>query len=380
MEIAVPADLLLAPRRRQRRSTLSAKRRRKPRSGGTRRQHRAPWRTTPSALRSSRPTPNGAARRISCSWAGCKNSPTPSGVGPRAAPSYRHSLARGDALAHAFFLRDRAWSELPYLARWLAAGPSLPKPDKGFASWVDFCDEVIERTHRLGVELDSYLEVSLGTEPPAERLESVKRSAALVDHGREALQKLFNDSVETHKDLRAGDVKNLREVRDLLSVPLLTGNRRNVLWNAYRQIAGRAIDVAAGSVPDAQTLRDSRHFSAGQFYNRTHPSLALIDHTYLVKRLEDLDAQPKDAGDPPADQPLPQGESLERLAIDQLVLQGTQLRQSLRTLRDEVTGWLTRAAAADPENLRPAIAVARTGLSWADRSVRAAMSLVPLPL
>jgi hypothetical protein len=143
--------------------------------------------------------------------------------------AYGAAIDRAGEIAAAFQLRDRAWADLPHLARWILAR------QQDAESADEQLRRAIDGARTLSLELDSHL---ADAEWPAESV----AAAARLDAALKTLHGMFQDECAELKT--AGeDKQTLRRIAAVLAVPLLSGSERNRLRDEYLSI-GRKIAPA----------------------------------------------------------------------------------------------------------------------------------------
>lgn len=285
---------------------------------------------------------------------------------------YREALQRGQALAEALALRDRALAEIPYLAQWLLGRLAPDRPDR-----LKQLHQLIADVQELGREVEAALARSESDPqaplPPAiGRLQSAVRKS--LDEG------LAGDFRKTCFDLRsAGNHwQTFQEVGIVLGVPLLTGDDRRFLRESkYLEIASHG--AAPGGKAEAAVRRVAPYQPGAEgsdFLLRLtdpqkpeHPALVLLDRGHLAGPKSRADAGPEKPPQAPADDTSAAAQRIRLVAA-----KGHELRQMLAELPAQAGRWMEETGARLRQKEASPVE-AREGYSRADRAVRAAAAL-----
>ncbi|MEX2141172.1 MAG: hypothetical protein WD894_18045 [Pirellulales bacterium] len=192
---------------------------------------------------------------------------------------YAQALALAVELSEAIDARDQAWQELPYLAHWLMLRHETEADLSSVSAEIARCQQLFAHNLTLADAIDRVMEKCLPANAEFDD-ETARRFADELEKSRQELAVIRNtvrgnldDSLEFHRraisDARlaaAPDVLNPREIRDLFSTPLLTGDDRRALretlLTSRRNVALRT-NRDEQSAPAAVPLKE-------------HPLLALI--------------------------------------------------------------------------------------------------------
>lgn len=289
-----------------------------------------------------------------------------------AGDSYRAALARAAEVADFYATRDAAYSDLPYLARWIirqAAEPPGASIGRDPAEQLDQLWQLLAAQKRLSAELDRVL------------IEDAGQPGSSLREAASSVQTLHQDLINAYRqfcsylDQQAGeDRPTLARIAEALTVPLLDAQRRANLNAKYVRILFAPVNLQDGEqaagheaaeVPPA-VLNDGRqrHESYRELLAgwERHPALAIMDR-------ESLNLLPEQRVDA--------GTGRDSAASDQawLAYQGDQLRQRLGALRDDLND-LELVTRRRLEEATESPALTRAGLSQADRLVRAAAGLL----
>jgi hypothetical protein len=282
---------------------------------------------------------------------------------------YGEAVKRAEKLREAFLLRDRAWSEIPYLAQWVHARLTPDVPAR-----LDQLHELILAVQDLSRELE--LALARGqTDPQATLSPNLGRLEAsirrLLDDG---LRKEF--FLECDRLKKAGDHwQTFQEIGVVLAVPLLTGEDRQFLRNRkYLEIGSRRVGQEAAIEPAARRVAPGKGGTAGSDYllrltdgkRPEHAALTILDRKYLEadsarSRSAPAPSTPGVAGDTPAE------ERIHRMAA-----KGKEVRARLAGLVGAADAWMRETTAKLKLKELPTPVEAREGYSRADRAVRAA--------
>ncbi len=292
-----------------------------------------------------------------------------------AGTGYRWSVTVAERAAAATALRDRAWAELPALAQW-ALGGSPPTRD---ANSPDL-RSLILGVHALSSEIERAILQGAATRELAAATTALQTKLAAWD-------KIVADENYRLRAMAGDDQNTLREIENLLSVPLVSGVDRNQLREKYLRIARSLVtatgagSASAADVPAAAPPDTAAPSLAPLLPAREHPALTILDRTFL---------QPSEgrggaatAPREPATAAETNGDSLTRdQQVQLLTEQGGTIRGLLESLRATAAAQLaqTREAVESAESAPQPAAVLRAGASRADRLVRAAAGLCGRPL
>jgi len=288
---------------------------------------------------------------------------------------YHRAIELAEAVSEAHRLRDLAWAETPYLAQWLASrlrrGES-PKLEETLF-------RLIARTQDLGAELDTALAQGQWTDPLEETQKDVR---TLLDK----LDKAYADRCDYLRMEAGEDRQTLREMIDVLAVPLVTGDRRDQLRDKYTRI----VSAAAGggghdaTVPDTDggpanrraaedEPNETRYLRRLTQWDR-HPALAMLDRSKLKPRhgqlrpvgsFERLKGEGEDGV-----------ESDRSDCVKALARQGGEVRQLLLDVRPALSTLVDDTHRSLEAKNPDTPAVTRSGVSQADRLARAAAGLL----
>jgi Mg-chelatase subunit ChlD len=325
-------------------------------------------------------------RRVAQDWVLVGDAPAldKAAAGVRdASAAYTAALERGATISAALELRDRVWSELPDLARWVGsrlrrsshpetAGSGTLENASG-AAQLDaevlsyaFLTRLVLAAREFSVRLDGGL--TRGERWPPAGLEDAQRETATRFA---ALRQNYQAHCEQLKSA-ADDRPTLRNILAALQTPLLAADRRQALTEKLCRVmfleAGSAESEPLGSAARETTTGDVRSLRhpdcAKQLADLTrHPALELLDRSQALLLPEAyrhavVSRKPQD-GESPLVWLARQGGELRRLLAD--------LRGALRELEDETNRRL-KEATESPANTR-------AGLGEADRLARAAAPL-----
>jgi hypothetical protein len=174
-----------------------------------------------------------------------------------AAAQQKHdtAVAVATALARAYQVRDRAWVELPYLARWSRrhdqSGPS------GNAGLRDDVLALIVAANSLDQTLRRAEPASPQDAGDLSLLQAIADAAATpasqIATALDGLQQVLDDQA---RRLQAAPVscETLADIADLLALPLVSGKSRALLLTRYLEVAG-AID--GGQEPQPGSAADT---------------------------------------------------------------------------------------------------------------------------
>ncbi len=153
----------------------------------------------------------------------------------RQAGAYPKAIRDAEKVAKAFALRDRAWSEIPYYARWLLAR-QRPENERQMQLLVS----LIQNIHALGAELDRAI-LKRDWSPAWES------SFQTAEAGRAGLAKDFQEECTWLWERAPLNRETQQAISVVLSVPLVSGRQRSGLWVNYWEIAGGKRPGSEGS-------------------------------------------------------------------------------------------------------------------------------------
>ena len=277
--------------------------------------------------------------------------------------SYDQAVQRAAVVRAAFEVRDRAWAEIPYLARWHLARlhPSDP-------AQLDKLAAVIRSTQALARQLDRPL-VQGELAPDLE-----KAYQAAAGRLKDLEQQIEGECNRLR--IAGADKKTLQEIGVVLDLPLVSGVDRQTLREKYLKIAAResiaedARRVAAAGEPAA---RESE-FLASLTQRPEHLLLAILDRTYLEDEV--IPAGAAAGAGPPGPSPPDRAAAADDARLQAVLDQGKRVRQLLLSVRSEADKW-SGGTARQLRREEPAAPLeVRRGASKADQLVRAAAALL----
>ena len=275
---------------------------------------------------------------------------------------YGEAAELGEKVRAAYELRDRAQATTPYLAQWLFARLTDPKPTE-----LHDLAELIQATG----ELEDRLETSLAAGAWRAELNPI---VSLVAGKLDALQDSFDRECSALEDAGLHDPETLKGISVVLGTPLLTGASRMLLLEKLLRADSERVQGDDSQVGAGAPGEDSAPDDEGTEQN--HEPIRLY-----AKRLEAFSKHPAVTllGRLVTDDTAPAVEVTEELNARAVFYQpGEVVRESLASLNDRL-GKLPRElelvlrASGDAPRSRSEI---RAGLAEADRLVRAAAPLV----
>ena len=278
---------------------------------------------------------------------------------------YRQAIDRATEVAVAFEIRDRALSETPYLAGWLLSRLHSGEPSQ------QRIHDLIENNRRLAKALEESRQSGSWNSETAGMTRRVKAGLAELE---KSYEHEWSDLLTAGPDKHA-----LRRIFSVLSVPLVTGEDRNLLRTRALSIATslrqQGFDVAEH--PDPAAPAESAD-SAGRWLDllgdwQEHPALAIVGHTTADgKPGPGLSATAGTQQKSTAEKSAPPSLGLVRRLADE----GDKLRVQLAGLPDEVKQGCSKTAellAKTPPELLTAV---RLPCSRAEQQLRAAAPLL----
>lgn len=297
-------------------------------------------------------------------------------VGDSAAgKGYEFAALRGEQVAAAYRLRDRAWSESPYLAEWILSRAY----EDGLADPSDLRDLLVSLRQFTGL-----LEEGLEQGRWSDELTSAQTT---VDGALGRLEKAFADDCYQLRTSAGDDRKTLRNAELALRTPLLTGQQRNQLREKYLRIlashiaaeATRAVAASETSPPAAELAKSPEPASAIDRLGRwpLHPALFLLDRSPLEDGNPQARSETRDLTF--LDEKAAEKAGRDRESVlDDLARQGEEVRRLLAATGDDAERWSgesdRRLKLSEKEGGPPA--TLRAGYSKAERLIGASAPLV----
>jgi hypothetical protein len=280
--------------------------------------------------------------------------------------AYDEGTQQAQRMAAAVAVRDRAYDELVWLARWQAQRIQLSSSASEAAASLDELLRVIADTHQLSADLDAAVLAGQGPAELAVRAQEIDKRIAAIGSGFDA------ECTRLAQRAVGNDRLRLASLELVLSCPRLTGVQRRRLRNerddAERKLLSGDFEVSAGTGDPPAGATDAASHTERLVSLREHPVLALLNREKL------LEGQTPPA---PADKPTtPEGR------VTWLATKGGEVRDLLGGSRDRsavrlADEWLKAGDRLLDE--RPERAAARTEASRADRLIRAASSVTAAP-
>ncbi|HWB13510.1 MAG TPA: vWA domain-containing protein [Pirellulales bacterium] len=285
--------------------------------------------------------------------------------------AYRTAATTAEKLAAVWGVRDRAWSQLPYLAQWFCRRPQQDGTHD--LSGIQGAARVIEQTGVLDDHLAHF--VAEQTQSKKERLvggktidgkpldwQTLAATADRVEAGLSRLRTEFDQFADRVREQQTWDERSPRDIALLLGTPLVWGSRRRELRDRYwGEMSRRAAtwDVAneASQRPAPQDNAEPQTAGLAAYLERLasdeHPALVLSGEKEPADDRTTKDAGPRD---------------WLRLAKE-----GGRLRERLRQ-------WFGPQAAGAKTDNQAGAADRRAGLSDLERQWRRIAPLCTIPL
>lgn len=277
----------------------------------------------------------------------------------QASRGYAAATERAAALAKAFDARDRGWSHLPYLAAWIARRPEHPQfAVDGPGDQLVLLDQTLANHGQLADRLEAISQARSAPLAGQAPDEALRRLAAAVEGGIRQLEFLYDDAV-TREFKRAADGQNLREIDELLSAPLLTGDRRVELLNVMNARLSRGRPVTEGVDRTAAERSATGTPTYWWWHSHPHPAAQLLG----------LAAEPAGEGQPRE----PTEPELRRT-----VLRLAALGEKVRGTIDGVPATIGQLQAARDDDSDAGAAAVHERRSRAVRLARAGLPFLPL--
>jgi hypothetical protein len=274
-----------------------------------------------------------------------------------ATQGYDAAIAQSKALADAWRVHDNAYAELPYLAQWV-----LRRPAGGRASDVE--QSSIDRLETLSIQLQA---LRMALDAPIDERNGGSELAAIqkkVVDSLASLRKLYDDECYRLRFETGIDQKVHRDLTDVLSIPLVTGEVRNELQAAlartekaldqrYRQIEGsnEASEAKAVGTRWLQTLATLKE----------HPAAGSLEHADATES-----QRTREEASPPSD-------DVERLRA--MCLAGGRVRARLASIADRVRKQLADGAQSN-DDAKASLWSTRSEYRRADALVRSAAPIL----
>ncbi len=299
---------------------------------------------------------------------------------------YQDAETLAAELAHAFDVRDRAFAELPYYAEWLERRRDLP--EEKLPPLMKLCVATIDLNHRLANELENALEgvrqpsTAPGAVGPEARLANLRKTLKTVEENLNQLSDSLDIAITINFN-KPNDAKSLRDIADLLSVPLLSGERRNSLRDAYLKIPGQQQANPSLTAPATDDQATQHRLMRLGPWRERHPVQAMLDRRYLGASTATGGSNSGAKGDGKSfdESALAAGAASSKGmssndvmdAVKQLAADGATLRKTIRDIRKKLEGEATLGV--DPA----AVVAARSERSKTDCLGRGCAALLTLP-
>lgn len=295
----------------------------------------------------------------------------------KAAGEYAEAKGVGDDLSKALEARDRCFAQLPYFAQWIERRRDLTENADELVTLMRLCVDVLAKNQQLAAEIEDGVK-RIG-EAEASSPNDPKASTQAVKSAREQIVKTTRDVEDSLRKLddsfgkAVGDIQakpldalTLRDISDILSTPLVSGEDRISLLALSRR---RSLPTATRAVDNPTSDRLTR---LRQWRDR-HPALAMLDDKYLP-----LAGLRHESGDPAPTSALKTADhatTADEVAtfINDLADAGDQLHRAVRSARKELED-----AAATPIDTSSPVAL-RAARSHLDRRAREVAALLCLP-
>ncbi|HEX3871596.1 MAG TPA: vWA domain-containing protein, partial [Pirellulales bacterium] len=282
----------------------------------------------------------------------------------KAGDTYDTAHTRSLRLRRAMMIRDRVWSDLPYLARWLGRRGHHDRPGtpEQFASDLRRCATLFATNRELAGQLEELHGAQYAPAYEGARFDAVlakidqlaKQQQAEFSQLRATFDAVVSDTVDN-----TAHVRNWRENGDLLATPLLSPRLRERLRRQYQ-----AVEMSQSLEADDDASAQAAVAWIPPLKGEAHPALALLPASLF--ELENLRLEP--AREEPTGDDRPDRDR----TVDQIAGSCKLLRDRLRAVMPQEHKWLVDQADKASESASP-----RTPLSAADQLARAAATLVP---
>jgi Mg-chelatase subunit ChlD len=282
--------------------------------------------------------------------------------------AYRAVATTAQRLAAIYATRDRAWSQLPYLAQWFCRPPQ-PDGNQDLGG-IQEAAQVLEQTAELDDQLAQFVAEQL--QPKQERagrsldLETLAATADRVEAGLTRLTSDFEQFADRVRQQQTWDERSPRDIALLLNTPLVSGSSRRELGDRYlsemsRRDATWDVPAETKTQPTPQPSTPEPGESPPLAGSNAHLArLAAGEHPALVLAGEKTAAEDAPRGGERADDWL------------RLAQQGNKLRELL-------SEWAESGASGARQKHDDA-ADRRTGLSDRERRWRRIAPVCTIPL
>jgi hypothetical protein len=284
-----------------------------------------------------------------------------------AAAGYRWAVHTADRAAAAVALRDRAWAEIPGLARWaLRSSRTSKNAEQGELR------ELVLGAHSLSAEIERA--IHQGGMTPELAAAQTQLEARLA-----AWEKTLADENYRLRAMAGEDQGTLRAIEDLLSGPLVSGDDRNRLREKYLRIARTLWTATGGGATNVAEPAGAGAADAGPrpldplLPSREHLAVTILDRSFLESAPGTGEFRAAAGEATPADAVLSREEQ-----VTLLTAQGATVRSwlvTVRTVAATAVAQTQQAVERSASSPQPEASV-RAGASQADRLVRAAAGLV----
>jgi hypothetical protein len=174
---------------------------------------------------------------------------------PEAESQYKQALELALELTAALDARDQAWQDLPYLAQWLVLRHATESNVDEANGRLAACKQLFAHTQKLAEQIKGSLDKCLtgGVTPDEESRKKLVEATRMVSEDLSDLVRHHRDAISDARQKGAENVLSRRQMLDLLTTPLLTGQDRVDLRKAFL----RKRKVEALTKSDAQAASKS---------------------------------------------------------------------------------------------------------------------------
>ncbi|HJS08995.1 MAG TPA: vWA domain-containing protein, partial [Pirellulales bacterium] len=184
---------------------------------------------------------------------------------------YQRALTLAVELTAALDARDQAWQDLPYLTQWLVLRHATETNAEEANARLAACKQLFSHTRQLAEQINRLLDKCLSARvtPDDETRQQLVAATAVVSQNLSDLMRHHRDAISDARQKGAENVLSRRQMLDLLTTPLLTGQDRVDLRKAFL----RKRKVEALTKSDAQAASKS---ASMRLPLEDHPLLAFF--------------------------------------------------------------------------------------------------------
>jgi hypothetical protein len=172
---------------------------------------------------------------------------------------YSQALELAVELTSALDARDQAWQDLPYLAQWLVLRHATETNAEEAKTRLETCKQLFAHTRQLADQINRLMAKSLsgGVTPDKETRTQLVAATGFVSKHLSDLVRHHRDAISDARQKGAENVLSRRQMLDLLTTPLLTGQDRVDLRKVF--LKKRKVEALTKSDAQAASKRAQVH-------------------------------------------------------------------------------------------------------------------------